>query len=376
MLSLKTKRNVARVIPFGVLWFIFSLLYCLLEKGILGQLDHYPKTGVAYNFVRNTVTIPAAGLMMGMLTGVLEIGYFSRWFIKKSFTRKIVVKSLLYLIIVSAFLITLVLINALTMPEEHSFKNLSSPAWAFFTDYAAVIGIMVYMASIVVIAQFYAEISDTIGPGTLRNFFLGKYHHPVEEERIFMFLDMKASTTIAENLGHVKYFDLLKDYFFDLSVAVIDYGGTIYQYAGDEMIVCWTLNEGLKNNNSIECFFAMKRALERQAETYSSKFGILPGFKAGLHFGLVTAGEIGSLKKEIIFTGDVLNTAARIQGLCNQFEAELLVSEDLAKRLQLPATYTLKSVGQNLLKGRRKPMELFAISTSILSGQSRKPSSL
>ena len=92
------------------------------------------------------------------------------------------------------------------------------------------------MASIVVITQFYSETSDSIGPGALSNFFLGKYHHPVVVERIFIFLDMKASTTIAENLGHVRYFDLLKDNFFDLSVAVIDYGGTIYQYAGDEMI--------------------------------------------------------------------------------------------------------------------------------------------
>jgi adenylate cyclase len=279
------------------------------------------------------------------------------------------------LLIVIAFLITIVLINALTTPEEHSSKNLASPAWAFLTDYA-VIGIMVYLASIVVITQFYSEISERIGPGTLRNFFLGKYHHPVEEETIFMFLDMKSSTTIAENLGHVKYFELLKDYFFDLSGAVIDYAGTIYQYAGDEMIVYWNLKDGLKKNNCIECFFAMKRALERQAEKYSSKFGILPGFKAGLHFGRVTAGEIGLLKKEIIFTGDVLNTSARIQGLCNHFDAELLVSEDLAKLLQLPATYAIKSVGENLLKGRSKPMELFAISTSTLSSKFRKPSSL
>lgn len=232
------------------------------------------------------------------------------------------------------------------------------------------------MASIVVITQFYSETSDSIGPGALSNFFLGKYHHPVVVERIFIFLDMKASTTIAENLGHVGYFDLLKDYFFNLSVAVIDYGGTIYQYDGDEMIICWKLKEGLKNNSSIECFFAMKRARERQAEKYNSKFDILPGFKAGLHSRMVTVGKIGSLKKEIIFTGDVLNTSARIQGLCNQFEAELLVLGDLAKLLQLPATYAIKSVGENLLKGQSKLMELFAISTAIVAGEFKKPSSL
>ena len=363
MLSPKTRRDVARVIPFGVIWFIFSLIYCMLERGVLGHLDHYPSTGNQYKFAANISALPVAGLIMGLITGILEIGYFSKWFIKKSFARKIVFKSFLYLIITIIFLVFTLLMNALYTDRQHTFENLLAPALAFFTDYAAV-GLTLYIASIILITQFYAEFSQSIGPGTLSNFFLGKYHHPVEEERIFMFLDMKSSTTIAEHLGHVMYFEMLKDYFFDLSIAVIDYNGTIYQYAGDEMIVSWKLKDGLRNNNCIECFFAMKRALEKQKEKYNSKFGILPGFKAGLHSGMVTAGEIGSLKKEIIFTGDVLNTSARIQGLCNHFDAELLVSEDLAKILQLPATYAIKSVGENLLKGRSKPMEIFAISTS------------
>jgi adenylate cyclase len=101
----------------------------------------------------------------------------------------------------------------------------------------------------------------------------------------------------------------------------------------------------------------MKRALEKKSEKYHSQFGVLPGFKAGLHFGMVTAGGIGSLKKEIIFTGDVLKTSARIQGLCNHYEADLLVSKDIVKTFQLPATYKVKSVGENVLRGRGKTME-------------------
>jgi len=364
MLSPKTRRNIGRIIPFGVLWFIFSLVYCILEKGILGHLESYPATGVPYNFERSIIAIPAAGMFMGILTGILEIGYFSKWFIKKSFTRKIVAKSFIYLVIVIIFLIVITLINALYTQKGYTFKIISSPAIAFLTDYA-MIGTMLYMAAIIVITQFYTEFSDSLGPGTLRNFFLGTYHHPLQEERIFMFLDMKSSTTIAERLGHVKYFEMLREYFFDLSSAVIDYAGTIYQYAGDEMIICWKLKDGLKNNNSIECFYAMKRVLEQGAKKYNSRYGCLPGFKAGLHYGMVTTGEIGSLKKEIIFTGDVLNTSARIQGLCNHFNTDILLSEDLVKIIQFPKNYTITSVGDNLLKGRSKTTELFSISRII-----------
>ena len=333
----------------------------MLEKSLLGDLGHYALTGVPYDFERNIITIPVSALIMGLLNGILEVTYFSKRFIKQSFSSKIIFKSIIYLIIFIVFLIVITFVNAIFSHNEQAYGKLSSPTFKFFTSYA-VIGILVYIASIVVITQFYAAFRESIGLGTLNNFFLGTYHHPIPEERIFMFVDMKSSTTIAEKLGHVKYFEMLKEYFFDLSAAVIDHSGAIYQYAGDEMIITWKLKDGLKKNRSINCFFAMKRTLQMQVEKYNTKFGLIPGFKAGVHYGTVTAGEIGSLKKEIIFTGDVLNTSARIQGLCNQFGADLLISEDLVKVLSLPSNYIVTSVGETILKGRIKAMELFAIS--------------
>lgn len=61
MLSPKTRRNVARLIPFIVLWFIFTLIYCLLEKGILGNLDYYPSTGNQYKFCSKYFGDPGYG---------------------------------------------------------------------------------------------------------------------------------------------------------------------------------------------------------------------------------------------------------------------------------------------------------------------------
>ncbi|MFC4212359.1 adenylate/guanylate cyclase domain-containing protein [Pedobacter lithocola] len=363
MLSPKTRRNINRVIPFGVLWFIFSLIYAALEVGILGNMDHYPSTGIEYNFLRNILTLSISGLIMGFITGVLEIRFFNKWFIRKSFAKKIVLKSIIYLAIVMIFLAIALLINAALIQSNDATVNLFIPVWTFFTNYSLV-GILLYVASIIIITQFYAEFNDSIGPGTLSNFFLGKYHHPIEEERIFMFLDMKSSTTIAQNLGHFKYFEMLKEYFFDLSNAVIDYGGIIYQYAGDEMIICWKLKDGIKNNNCIECFFEMKALMGKQAQKYNSTFGVVPEFKAGLHVGKVTAGEIGSLKKEIIFSGDVLNVSARIQALCNQLNVDILISKNLVNELNASNRYELTSKGEHLLKGRNALMEIYTISKS------------
>ena len=73
-----------------------------------------------------------------------------------------------------------------------------------------------------------------------------------------MFLDMKSSTTIAGNLGHVKYFEMLREYYSVLSDPIVKYSGEIYQYVGDEIVVSWKLKRGLENNNCIQCFFALK----------------------------------------------------------------------------------------------------------------------
>jgi adenylate cyclase len=354
MLSPKARRNILRIIPFGMIWLVFSMIYTLLEKGLLGDLGYYPSTGNTYHFARNIFTTPLLALLTGILIGVLEIVYFSKWFIKNSFSKKILYKSMIYLVIILLFLVLKFIITA------NSGNDKWSGMWAFFTDYS-LLSVCIYIASIIVVTQFYTEVSESIGPGVLSNFFLGKNHRPVEEERIFMFLDMKSSTEIAEKLGHVSYFEMLKEYFSDLSGPVTEYYGEIYQYAGDEMIVSWKLKNGLKNNNCIRCFFEMKAALNGQAEKYKEKFGLLPGFKAGFHYGRVTTGEIGVLKKEIIFTGDVLNTTARIQGLCNSFNVDLLISGDLLKKLDPDTLFQTRSLGENQLRGRGEKIEIFAV---------------
>ena len=153
------------------------------------------------------------------------------------------------------------------------------------------------MAAIIVVSPFFAEVSENLGQGVLSNFFTGKYHKPVEEERIYMFLDMRSSTTIAESLGHVKYFEMLKEYYSDLSDPIVKYSGEIYQYVGDEVIISWRLKSGLQNNNCIQCFFGMEQALKKQRRKYLDKFGVLPEFKAGFHLGRTNSHHYSRLSR-------------------------------------------------------------------------------
>jgi adenylate cyclase len=361
MLSPTGKRNISRIIPFGVIWLVFSLVYILIEKGLLANLNYYPSTGNPYNFTRNISITSVSAFITGLLIGTLEILYFNNWFIKKSFSGKIFYKSVIYLVIILSFLIILTVIgNADVLHSGFFAAPVWDNVWAFSTSFSF-LSVIVYIAAIIVVTQFYTEVGESIGQEMLINFFTGKYHTSIEEERIYMFLDMRSSTTIAEHLGHVKYFEMLREYYSDLSGPIVKYSGEIYQYVGDEVVITWKLKKGLQNNNCIQCFYAMKAAIETQAEKYKEQFGLLPEFKAGFHMGKVTTGEIGVIKKEIVFTGDVLNTTARIQGLCNPYNVDILISGDLIKKLNLTPAYQLKTLGENELRGRGEKIELFTI---------------
>jgi adenylate cyclase len=151
-----------------------------------------------------------------------------------------------------------------------------------------------------------------------------------------------------------------------MSNSIIMFSGEVYQYVGDEIVVSWKLEDGLQNNNCIVCYFAIKATMKTQVKKYNEKFGLLPEFKAGFHMGKVTTGEIGVIKKDIIFTGDVVNTAARIQGLCNKYNVDILISGHLVKRLRLDSQFQVKSLGESELRGRDEKMELYTIVPSIV----------
>lgn len=157
------------------------------------------------------------------------------------------------------------------------------------------------------------------------------------------------------------YFKMLKEYYSELSNSIIQYDGEIYQYVGDEVVITWNFKKGLSNNNCLRCFFHMKEQLELKSSKYKSKFGTIPTFKAGIHLGKVTSGEVGVIKKEITYTGDVLNTAARIQSLCNKYEVNLLVSEMLINSLNLENPYLVKEIGNIELRGKNEKIKLFNI---------------
>ncbi len=359
-LSPITRRNISRIVPFAIIWLLAGWVFILVEIAAMGTPDPDSPTIIGLNW-QVFIFASIAVLIVGWLVGTIETLYVERLFRDRNFLQKIIYKLGLYALIM---LVIIVLAYPIAASLEEGIPLFDSRVWRRFNEFVFSItfaSTLLQMAFSTTLCLLYAGVSENIGHHVFLNFLTGKYHRPREEKRIFMFLDMKDSTMIAERLGHVRYFDLLKDYYSDLSQSIINHLGEVYQYVGDEVVISWNYKKGLKHGNCVKCFFAMKEALKHRGRYYQNTYGFIPSFKAGIHMGNVTTGEIGALKKEIFFTGDVLNTTSRIQGLCNKFSADLLASEELHNSLELDTTYTITSFGTIELKGRKEPIGLVSI---------------
>ena len=82
-----------------------------------------------------------------------------------------------------------------------------------------------YALSVALVLQFARMVQTIVGGRVLINLILGRYHKPLSEERVFMFLDVSGSTALAERLGGIGAYSMISRFFFDVAQETVRYGG-------------------------------------------------------------------------------------------------------------------------------------------------------
>ncbi len=324
-----------------VIWLIigfFIPLYDRLALFTTNAVTPLPKYTIAEAVAINM----GAAFIGALLGGSLLVFYVNVKFRDKSYGYTIVTVLLSFLVVVT---IVNIVLRLFAVPSDPLRILKNCMIWG------VVVGV----------TQLFLQINNKFGQGVFWNILRGKYNTPKEESRIFMFLDLNSSTTIAEKLGAKKYHAFLKDIFTDITNPILDNKGEIYQYVGDEVIVAWKYNDGIQNSKCVQCFFDIKYHLQQLNNKYIGQYGLAPSFKAGIHCGKVVAGEVGIIKRDITYSGDVLNTTSRIQDMCKEFNEEVIVSGDLAKSLRLADKFAAQTLGSIKLKGKQQEMLLVAL---------------
>ena len=314
------------------------------------------------------LTLALMSSMLGPAVGLMELYVYPVLDRKYSFPVLLLIKTAANLLLV---LLALLLVNYWSFPgmlsrnpgfiQEFDLDVNEQGVSFIFANWHVFGRIVLNTLIICFLVTFIYQMIQKMGRRVFWNFVTGKYHQPRQEERIFMFVDLKDSTAIAEQLGNYRFSHLLRDFFSDLDESVLATRGEIYQYVGDEVVVSWLTKEGLRAGNCVACFFGMEQQLARRRVYYWRTYGLVPEFKAGLHWGQVVATQVGDLKSEVVYHGDVVNTAARIQEQCNRLGQKLLLSETLARQLVLPQAERLHFIDQVLLKGKEQRVKLYSV---------------
>lgn len=210
---------------------------------------------------------------------------------------------------------------------------------------------------------FIRSVHKKFGSRVFWNTLLGKSQEPLEEDLVFMFIDLRHSTELAEELGHVNYSNFMKDYYKLLSNCCEENQGEIYQIAGDGAFLTWSTASCRNKARPVECFYDFSVCIERTTQKFIRKYGKAPRFKAGAHCGKVITTEVGNFGSEMAYHGDVLNTTSRIQSLCSRLGQEFLISEDLFVKLPrpFPHGYMSKKEGFFELRGKKREILIFSL---------------
>lgn len=292
------------------------------------------------------------GVIFGLISGIATLYFLERFYRRISlrkflFARIAFTVSFVFAILIGAYLIYKYVLEILDIPLA---LYLAQPIiWVMF----------LYMMTVDFGLALFGQVNLMLGRGNMKKMIRGQFYEPKEEVRIFMFLDLQSATTIAEKIGHLQFSRLIQDCFNDLAI-VENFGAQVYQYVGDEAVLSWT-SKGVEGGKCVKAYFAFKELLERKEDYYQSTYGYLPFFKAGIHMGKVTASEVGKYKREIAYHGDTINTAARIQAMCNELNAGLLISDQLKHVLNGYDGLVFDSKGAQTLKGKEHSVELWSV---------------
>ena len=316
--------------------------------------------GILYNFLfyPHTLTefIEAASIsiFIGIFLGSLEEFALKSFFTRIPFYQVLLIRTFLFSAIISLIL-SLVLSIEIAFDEGLTYFE----ALIFYFKGPLFLRDVAFSLGFVFLIIFIIQVIQLLGKGNFIRLLLGVYHQPREVERIFMFIDLKGSTTIAERLDNLTYSNFIKDFFYDISDAIMLYKGEIYQYVGDEIVVIWPVSES--NLGCVLCFYKMLEIIKRKESYYESKYGFQPDFKAGIHAGKVIMTEVGKVKKEIAYHGDTINVASRIEGKCNELNERLLVSKTVLQYLTDHEEFYVEEKGEISLKGKSEKLSLYGM---------------
>lgn len=345
------------VILLAAAWTILDLIRFLVEAAARDQTSYpYTEFGVIGLLIHVTLVMAFSLLLIWLLIFRMK-RLFPSW---RSFWNHLV-KILLLCVFVIIITGLIFLVNGLLF-VGYGLQYAVDRLVYYSVQTSWMLESIFFWFLVFIPTQLVLEVNEKYSPGVFAEIFWGKYVNPREEDRVIMFIDLKDSTPIAEQLGHQKYFLFIRDFIHFVSAAMLEYNGRIYQYVGDEVVVSWDSSSTTRQGKRapIQALIAARKLLQRENAHFRQAYGIIPEFRVGIHAGKVMVGEIGLIKKDLAMSGDAMNITARIRSATTELNQRFIMSRDFVDLINLEE-HQARSLGIIELKGKDDGIELFSL---------------
>ncbi|WP_246501949.1 adenylate/guanylate cyclase domain-containing protein [Mesorhizobium caraganae] len=164
---------------------------------------------------------------------------------------------------------------------------------------------------------------------------------PVVQEAAILFADMVGFTRLTERMEPEALIGFLREFHGRLARVAFSNGGTVDKYIGDAIMLHFGTPRPRDDDpvRALACAGAMIAEIERWnfERAAEGKGPIEIGI--GLHYGEVVVGNIGHAQRlEFTVLGDAVNVASRLERLTRHTGSRLMISDDLVRAVQSPAT--------------------------------------
>ena len=177
-----------------------------------------------------------------------------------------------------------------------------------------------------------------------------------------LFSDIRSFTTISETLTPEKLSQLLQQYFTEMTEEILATDGVVDKFIGDAIMAFWgaPFSQNDHPRRAVQSGLGMVRRLRRLQSQWQSQGWPKIEIGVGINTGPAAVGNMGSVKRfDYTVIGDTVNIASRLEGLNKEYQTNIVISEETARRLE--GVFSIRPLGEVKVKGKAQPLKIYEV---------------